>query len=220
MTIALILLAGIMATLLGWILKQTFNTQPWVAGEVSESSTQAPMNATGKVVALTTLLAVVTSFFGLLLSAYSLRMGFGDWYPLNEPQALWINTGFLIAASMAFQWTFNAARKGRSSRIKPGLVLTGLLTAAFLAGQLLVWQQLNASGQYIASNPANAFFFLLTGLHALHVFGGLYVWARATIRAFAGSDAAGVKESIELCTVYWHYLLLVWFVLFALLLAT
>ena len=220
MTIALILLAGIMATLLGWLLKQSFNTQPWVAGEVSESSTQAPLGATGKVVALTTLLAVVTSFFGLVLSAYSMRMGFGDWYPLNEPQALWIITGLLAAASVTFHWTLNAARKGKTKSLKPGLLVTGLLTASFLGGQLLVWQQLIASGQYIASNPANAFFFLLTGLHALHILGGLYVWARATIRVFGGSDAVAVKESIELCTVYWHYLLLVWFVLFGLLLAT
>jgi cytochrome c oxidase subunit 3 len=218
--ISLILLAGIMAALLGWILKQTFNTQPWVAGDVSESLTEAPMGASGKVVALVTLLAVVTSFFGLLMSAYSLRMELGDWYPLTEPQELWINTGILALASLAFHWTRNAANKGQTSKLKPGLLLTGLLTGGFLAGQFLVWQQLNASGQFITTNPANAFFFLLTGMHALHILGGMYVWLRATIRVFGGSDADSVKESVELCTVYWHYLLIVWFVLFGLLLAT
>ena len=220
MTITLILLAGIMAALLGWLLKQSFNTQPWVAGDVDESLTQAPLGASSKVIALTTLLAVVTSFFGLLLSAYSLRMAIGDWYPLTEPQALWINTALLALASVAFHWTRNAAIKGQTSRLKPGLLVTGLLTAAFLGGQLIVWKQLNASGQFITSNPANAFFFLLTGMHALHILGGMYVWARATIRVFGGSGAEAVKESIELCTVYWHYLLLIWFVLFGLLLAT
>ena len=220
MTISLILLAGIMAALLGWLLKQTFNTQPWVAGDVAESLTQSPLGASAKVVALTTLLAVVTSFFGLMLSAYSLRMQLGDWFPLTEPQALWINTGILALASVTFHWTRNAANKGLTSRLKPGLLITGLLTAGFLAGQFLVWQQLNASGQFITSNPANAFFFLLTGMHALHILGGMYVWARATIRVFGGSDATAVKESVELCTFYWHFLLLVWFVLFGLLLAT
>ena len=65
MAVSLILLAGIMAALLGWLLKQTFNTQPWVAGEVEPSLTESPLGASGKVVALTTLLAVVTSFCGL-----------------------------------------------------------------------------------------------------------------------------------------------------------
>jgi cytochrome c oxidase subunit 3 len=87
--ISLILLAGIMAALLGWILKQTFNTQPWIAGEVEDSATEAPLGASAKFVALTTLLAVVTSFFALLASAYSLRMELGDWFPLTEPQTLW-----------------------------------------------------------------------------------------------------------------------------------
>jgi len=218
--ITLILLAGIMAALLGWLLKQTFNTQPWVAGEVDASSTKAPLGASAKIVALTTLLAVITSFFALLVSAYSLRMELGDWFPLTEPQMLWINTAVLALASVTFHWTRNAANQGQTSKLKPGLLVTGLLTTAFLGGQFVAWQQLNASGQFISSNPANAFFFLLTGAHALHILGGMYVWARATIRVLSGSGAEAVRESVELCTVYWHYLLLIWLALFGLLLAT
>lgn len=220
MEIGLIVLATMLIALLGWLLKQSFNTQPWVAGVVEESAHQAPFNASSRLVGLTALMAVVTSFFALTLSAYSLRMEFGDWVPLTEPQLLWANTGMLVLASMVFQWTRNAAVSGKTQRLKPGLLLAGLLTGAFLVGQLVAWQQLNASGQYITSNPANSFFYLLTGLHGLHILGGMFVWASATIRAFSGGDVKAIGRSVELCTIYWHFLLLVWIVLFGLLLST
>jgi cytochrome c oxidase subunit 3 len=221
MTIALGFLAIILATLLGWLLKQSFNTQPWVADVVSETAHQGPLGTNSRLIALLTLLAVVSSFFALILSAYALRMELGDWVPLSEPQLLWINTVMLILASIVFQWTRNAAVNGQRSRLTPGLLLTGLLTTSFVIGQLVAWQQLQASGQFITSNPANAFFYFLTGAHAVHILGGMYVWARATGRVVLGKgDQPSIARSIELCAIYWHFLLLVWLVLFGLLLST
>ena len=93
-------------------------------------------------------------------------------------------------------------------------------TILFLLGQLIAWQQLNASGYFMTSNPANAFFYVLTALHGLHLLGGMWVWGRTTTRVLTGADTQSVRLSVELCTVYWHYLLLVWIGLFALLLST
>jgi len=95
-----------------------------------------------------------------------------------------------------------------------------VLAFCFLAGQLWVWQQLSASGYFLSANPANAFFYLLTAVHGVHLLGGLWVWARATARVWRGMEVGAVRLSVELCTVYWHYLLLVWLALFALLLST
>jgi len=221
MTIALGFLALILATLLGWLLKQSFNTQPWVAEVVSETANQGPLGTNSKLIALLTLLAVVSSFFALILSAYALRMELGDWVPLSEPQLLWTNTAVLVLASIVFQWTRNAAANGRTARLSPGLLLTGLLTTGFVVGQFVAWQQLQATGQFITSNPANAFFYFLTGAHAVHIVGGMYVWARATAKVILGKgDDPAIARSIELCTIYWHFLLLVWLVLFGLLLST
>lgn len=208
-----------LAALLGWILRQSFNTQPWVAEVTPDADHQAPFNAGPKLVALTTLLAVITSFFALILSAYSLRMDLGDWVPLTEPQLLWVNTGALVLASATLQWTRNKAMRRDASSLVPGLLLTGLLTVGFLVGQLIAWQQLTATGHYLTSNPSAAFFYLLTGLHGLHILGGLYVWARATTKAMGGDNDA-VRQSVELCTIYWHFLLLVWLVLFGLMIST
>jgi cytochrome c oxidase subunit 3 len=180
--IGLITLAIMLATLLGWLLKQTFNTQPWVTETVSDTAHHGPLgdSSNTKLIALLAFLAVVTSFFALIFSAYSLRMELGDWVPMTEPQLLWVNTGMLILASIIFQWTRNGAVQGQRSRLIPGLLLTGIFTSGFVLGQFVAWQQLQNSGQFITNNPANAFFYFMTGAHAVHIIGGMYVWARAT----------------------------------------
>jgi cytochrome c oxidase subunit 3 len=77
-----------------------------------------------------------------------------------------------------------------------------------------------ASGMYTPANPAFAFFVLLTTLHALHLIGGLYVWAKSALNAWTGMEIIRFKVRVELCTTYWHYLLFVWVVFFAILLTT
>ena len=96
----------------------------------------------------------------------------------------------------------------------------GATVFAFLIGQLLAWQQLNAGGYYLASNPASTFFYLLTAVHGLHLLGGLVALGRAAIRVRRGVDPNRLRLSLELCAMYWHFLLLVWLVLFALLFIT
>ncbi len=221
MTVTLLFLGVIMATVIGWLLRQTLNTQPWVSSAVDDAVSGNSLETNAKAIGLTTFLAVATSLFALFISAYTIRMRLApDWIPLSDPQLLWLNSGFLVLSSIAYHWTRNAAVAGRSERIKPGLIIAGVFALLFLAGQMTAWQSLVAAGETVRGNPANAFFYLLTGLHGLHLLGGIWVWARSLTRVFGGADAASVRLSIELCTVYWHYLLLVWIVLFGLLLST
>ena len=87
---------------------------------------------------------------------------------------LWLNTALLVLSSVAMQWTRAAARRGRRDGVRDRPRRRGRRsTFCFLAGQLLGWQQLNAAGYFAAGNPANAFFYLLTALHGLHLLGGL-----------------------------------------------
>ena len=88
---------------------------------------------------------------------------------------------------------------------------------SFLVGQLLAWQQLNAEGYFLANNPANAFFYLLTGLHGLHLLGGLVALALTADKVWRGVDPGQVRLSVRLCAIYWHFLLALWLVLFTLL---
>ena len=220
MYITLIMLGIIMATVITWLLRQTLNTQPWVSSPIDDAATGASLDGNTKAIGLATFLAVAGSIFALFISAYTIRMEEPDWRPVTEPVLLWANSAILVLASIAYHWTRNAAVKGINERLKPGLVASGALTIAFLVGQLVAWQQMNAAGYYLDTNPANAFFYVLTAVHGVHMLGGLWVWARSTMKVWTGADADSVRLSIELCTVYWHFLLLVWIVLFGMLLST
>ena len=221
MTFTLVFLGIIMATVIGWLLRQSLNTQPWDANDPVENQPGRGVISTDPAkIGLWTFLAVVTSLFALFLIAYLMRMKLGDWRPLAEPNLLWLNTAILALASVAFQLTKGAASRGQLLTVKVGLIVGGACTTLFLLGQLVAWQQLNASGYFMTGNPANSFFYLLTALHGLHLLGGMWVWGRTTTRVFTSADVGSVCLSVELCTVYWHYLLLVWIGLFALLLST
>src|SRR5437764_14242744 len=98
-----------------------------------------------------------------------------------------------------------------------GVIAGGLFAFTFLVGQSFAGQQLNAEGYFLATNPANAFFYLLTGLHGLHLLGGLVALALTADKVWQGVELVQVRLSVRLCAIYWHFLLLLWLVLFTLL---
>jgi len=215
------LLAGVVV----WaLLARRLTAKSWeTAGSTEEAEAGSTLNLPPAKLGLLVLLAVITSLFGLFISAYWMRMehAHGDWIPLAVPRVLWLNTTLLILSSAGMQWASGAARRSQAQRVRVALITGGAFAWAFLAGQLLAWRQLSASGYFVASNPAVAFFYLLTAVHGLHLLGGLLVWGKTVARmARSGAELIDVRSSVELCTVYWHFLLLVWLVLFAVLLST
>jgi cytochrome c oxidase subunit 3 len=218
MTIGLVFLTGLMAAIVWWLFRQTINVQPWkaqVAGPNVRGNAAAPRPAVKT--ALWVFLGVATSLFVLFVSAYAMRLSFADWTPLPRPRLLMLNTALLVGASLAMEWTVYAARRADGDNVRRGLWASGLLTFGFLAGQLFVWKQLNDAGYFVSTSAATAFFYLFTAVHGLHVLGGLVAWARASARAWRGTDPAKIRLGVELCATYWHFLLAVWVVLYALL---
>ena len=170
---------------------------------------------------LRVLLAVIGMLFTLLVVAYSERMVYGgDWRPLSEPWLLWLNTAVLILSSAGLQWARVSAGRGRMDDVNKGLLAGGVCAFAFLAGQLLAYRELVGLGYYASTNPAIAFFYLITALHGLHLMGGLVAWGRTADKARRGVEVAKLRLSVELCATYWHFLLLVWLIIFTLLLFT
>jgi cytochrome c oxidase subunit 3 len=220
-TTSLLVLAAIMVIVVGWLVRPTLNVKPWVEQRpVKDIDGDGALRLPTIKVGLGVFLTVATSLFALLISAYHMRMMAADWTTLPLPRVLWLNTAVLILAGVAMQWTRSAAQWGQIDNVRIGLITAGVFTFSFLAGQLWAWQQLNASGYFVTNDPATAFFYLLTALHGLHLLGGMWVWGRTTAKVLRGVEVAKVRLSVELCTVYWHYLLLVWLVLFAVLLQT
>ena len=192
--------------------------KPWLPGRSKEELPEGSVySLPAPTIALRLILAVATVVFTLFIVAYGDRMALSDWRPLSEPSVLWANTIILILSSAAWHWATINARQGRLDGVKTGLLAGGGFAFVFLIGQYWAWRQLADAGYYAETNPAYAFFYLLTAVHAIHLLGGLVAWARTVVKVWTGEEVARVRLSVELCAVYWHFLLVVWLVLFALL---
>ena len=197
--------------------------KPWEASQtIIDNQHDGKTLASSKAkLGVRTVMVVSTVIFSLFVVSYSDRMLVHDWKSLSEPWLLWINTVILISTSIVFHKTKVLSDQNKFEKAKNGLLLVGFLTFAFVMGQLLVWQHYINIGQYASTNPANAFFYLFTALHGLHVLGGLFFWGRATMKLFTNNySVTKIKQAISLCAVYWHFLLIVWIVLFGLMIAT
>jgi cytochrome c oxidase subunit 3 len=193
--------------------------KPWVTdqGKVDDLYAGGASSGLAKKLALRVFLAVVAVLFFLLVTAYGTRMAYEDFRPSPQLGLLWANTLVLILSSVALQWAQYSVRRGQMDAMRVGLLVAGAFTVVFLFGQLLAWRQLATMVYFEVTNPAIAFFYLITGLHGLHLLGGLVAWGRTVAKVWGDFDVAKVRQSVELCTVYWHFLLLVWLVLFGLL---
>jgi cytochrome c oxidase subunit III len=211
----LLVIAGIAGW---WLLNQGVMSKPWLehgpAGALPDTDVTGMPTAK---VGLGVFLAVVGCLFALFASAYFMRMELSDWQPLQIPPLLWLNTGMLVLSSVALQCAVVAARRSQIDMVRLGLVTGGLTALAFLAGQLVVWRDLSASGYFLEANPANSFFYMITGMHGLHILGGLVALARTISGAWGRYQPERLRLSVELCAMYWHFLLFVWFAVFVLL---
>lgn len=218
MSAILIFLALIIAIAGWWLSRQRLMSKPWLeAGPVTafpatEASAMHPAR-----IGLGVFLAVIGALFALLISAYFMRMVYADWQAAPMPKILWLNTALLALASIALQCGVHAAHHRRFDNLRLSLLACAAASVAFLGGQLLAWRDFAAQGYFVAENPAASFFYLLTAMHGLHILGGLMALGRVNFRAWHGGSAAGLVLSTELCAMYWHALLVVWLVLFAVL---
>ena len=202
--------------------------KPWLTeqGRIDDLHDGVEFSLPRATLALRIFLAVVTVLFLLLVIAYAERMVHEDWRPAPPPRLLWLNTAMLVLSSVAFQWARVAIGRAESSplarpqemeHVRWGLTAAGLFGSAFLAGQVVAWWQLDSMPFLDITNPAIAFFYLITGLHALHMLGGIVAWGKTAAGMTDDADLSRLRLSIDLCAVYWHFLLGVWLVLFVLL---
>jgi cytochrome c oxidase subunit III len=166
--------------------------------------------------ALWLFIGVATTFFSLFIVAYGMRMDAPDWSPIAMPWQLWLSTALLVAGSVFMQRAGTTAAAGNSAQLRPMLVAGGAAAAAFVGSQLWGWQALIDARVLLAGNPAASFFYVLTALHGLHVLGGLVAWSIAAQALSApAAELPAAAWRVQLCARYWHFLLVVWAVLFA-----
>lgn len=203
-------------------LYQDVTNKPWDQVGLPDGIESKPVFAvSNERVALTVFLIIASVLFSLFLVSYYIRMQVGDWVPLATPGQLWINTAALVFSSVFLQLAVFNSRREQTIELFRGSGLMfgigGLLAIAFIIGQYYVWMQLGDAGHTVRANPANSFFYLLTAVHIAHLLGGLWVWSRAGFRLANKVSSDEIRSSIKLCAIYWHFLLVIWIGLFALL---
>lgn len=158
-------------------------------------------------------LVPVAMLFVAFTSAYVVRKGLGDdWQTTLLPPVLWINTLILLASSV----TAELARRGlflseeQQATSPPWLGITLVLGVGFLAGQLVAWQQLAAQGIFISTNPSSSFFYLLTGMHGLHLVGGVLALLYAGATSLLRKPLATRRIVVDVAAWYWHFMDVLW----------
>lgn len=170
-------------------------------------------------------LATVTMLFAAFTSAALVRRSGTDWAPIALPSILWLNTLLLAASSGLLEAGRWAARRGAPGRARAGVALAVALGLAFLVGQLTAWRSLANQGVYLPVSPHSSFFYILTGLHGLHLVAGLVVLLYMLTRLYRSSRMAGAGNSAA-CewdasagpgATFWHFLGVLWLYLFVML---
>jgi cytochrome c oxidase subunit III len=190
-------------------------------------------------IAMTLCIISVTAIFVLLTMVYVFRLGKGrydedthkyvqDWIPLALPyMQLWANSIVLVLSSVTLELARRSmARKEefaamgivppRMKRDMPWLGLTVLLGFGFLAGQVLVWNNLRYQGAFLETNPSRSLFYIITGTHAVHLVVGLVVLLYAAAGRLLTTKFESQRIAVEVTSWYWHYLAFLWFGIFAL----
>jgi cytochrome c oxidase subunit III len=185
-------------------------------GDFEDSGSTFPISK-GQIGVWVLVTAVIMLFAGLS-SAYIVLRGVPSWQNIELPSLLWPNTAVLLLSSLAVELSRRAIRRNDIQSMKRWLVVGGALGLTFLMGQVAAWRQLVNAGVYLPSTLQSSFFYILTGLHGLHLLGGIVALGIVLAMALQNGLTAVRYEPLKLCATYWHVLDALWVYLFLLLL--
>jgi len=190
----------------------------------SGNDQRTDLGSSSKAKVLTTfLLVVVLMTFGGLSAAYVVTATNKaiEWRPFDLPIQVWISTFIIIVSSFVYRRAEKALDVGDQQTGRKWLVATAVFGASFISSQLLAWIELSQRGLYFSGNPYAGFFYILTGVHALHVLGGVIALGAIILHSWQPipSEAAWerVRSLAQSVGWYWHFMGGVWLVLFVLL---
>lgn len=168
-------------------------------------------------VGLWVFLGSVTMLFSAFTSAYLVRRAGSDWVPLDVPSVLWVNTLVLLLSSATIELGRRAFQSWSLLAFRKWMSVTFFAGALFVAGQVAAWYQLADQGIFLQSNPHSSFFYVLTGVHAVHVVAGVMALLYLLVQSWRYQLTPGVSSAPALCATYWHFVDAVWIYLFVVL---
>jgi cytochrome c oxidase subunit III len=167
--------------------------------------------------AVIVIFGVSTVLFTLVVTGYLYSIPVTqDTEYLLKPNLLWLNTLVLLYVAYFFNKITNDLKKNNFKKIKKNLLIVGFLSYIFLFGQIFFWFQLMENGNYVSTNNYFSSFYIFTALHGLHLLGGLFFWGKvfSKVNKLKKEQIINVQKSIDALSLYWTFLLIVWFVFF------
>lgn len=170
--------------------------------------------------ALWTALGSIAMMFGALTSAYLVRQAAGNWLEFRIPDVFYYSTVIILISSLTLHGSYWAFRKGKESLYKVLLPLSLVLGIMFIVMQYQGWNALYSIGVVLDGNPGGSFFYVISGIHAAHVIGGLFAITVAVAHAFTLTYKVTEKRRrrFQLVVHYWHFVDFLWLYLFLFLL--
>ncbi len=157
-------------------------------------------------------MASITMMFGAFTSAYVVRQAAGNWLEFPLPNIFFVSTAVLLISSILLHTSFRSFKSQKENLYKFFLVGSFVLGVLFIVLQYEGWVRLFEIGVDLKGNPAGSFLYVITGIHALHVIGGIVALIIAMINAFSLKFKITDKRIInfELTLHYWHFVDLLW----------
>jgi len=161
-------------------------------------------------------LASISMMFAGFLSAYIVRQAAGNWFEFQLPLHFTISTIIMLISSLTLHTSLLNFKKSKEFNYKFLLGLTFILGLAFVILQYFGWLSLQTIGVDLKGNPSGAFVYVISGVHVAHVLGGLAILVVALMHAFGLPFKVTPRRinRLDLTTQYWHYVDLLWVVLF------
>tara|TARA_B110000091_G_scaffold21342_1_gene20119 strand:- start:56 stop:649 length:594 start_codon:yes stop_codon:yes gene_type:complete len=159
----------------------------------------------------------IIMFFGGLTSAVIVSQGGGGFLKINLPFQFTISTLIIVLSSITFQIALSSVKKGNTAIAKLTIVTTLILGLLFIVTQYMGWIFLHDNGYYAAgkdSTQESSFLYLLTGLHIVHLIGGLFSLLIVLLKIFKNKYSLENITGIQVSITYWHFLGALWIFLF------
>jgi cytochrome c oxidase subunit 3 len=189
--------------------------------EQNLSSYTRPEIVNSKKMILWLFIVTIVMLFAAFTSAYIVRKADGEWLLFSLPSIFAYSTGVILLSSITMQWAYTFVKKGMLEKAKPLVAVTFVLGLVFLYIQYIGWGKLVEMNVFLggdSSNPAGSFVYILSGVHAFHLVTGLIYILIVFAMLFSGKITKENSLQFELCTIYWHFLDLLWIYLFVFLL--
>ena len=184
----------------------------------NEDKEKKPLSMHPQKFALWLFLVTVIMIFASLTSYYIVKKAEGNWHDFDLPNYFWVNTAVIIISSATMHWAYLSAKKDKFQMLKMTLLICTILGIAFLVGQYYCWTDLYDRGIKLSGNVSGSILFLISGLHWVHLIGGVIFLIVIFFKSLTFSIHSKNLVALEMCATYWHFLGGLWVYLFVFLL--